>query len=280
MRLTRNLVNAAVSCGIALMMAAGVSGAFAQTGQGSAKVVRVVGDARYSFGNNEWHPLREGDIVKPGTVLQTASKSEVDLVLANTEEALSETILQPSMSYKPEGQATANTIRMYENTVLSVDKLASMQTGADLVIETQLDLRAGKIFGSVKKMSGASKYEIKYPNGVAGIRGTVYLMHADGTLSIYSGSALLAFLKADGTTGTQVINAGFMFEAPTGQLMALSTAPGLDYQDIVVAIKQIGPLPPGAPPSAFAQDKTINWASPTTGYVPGGSSHSGGGEGP
>lgn len=265
MRLTRNFASAAVSCGIALALAAGVAGALAQTGEGSAKVVRVVGDARYSFGNNEWHPLHEGDIVKPGTVLQTASKSEVDLVLANTEAALGEQILQPSMTYKPEGQAMANTIRVYENTVLSVDKLAATQTGADLVTETQLDLRAGKIFGSVKKLSGASKYEVKYPNGVAGIRGTVYLMHADGTLSIFSGSALLAYLKADGTTATQVINSGFMFEAPTGQLIALSTAPGLDYRDIIVAIKQIGPLPPGAPPSAFAPDKTVYWVSPTIG---------------
>ena len=68
--------------------------------------------------------------------------------------------------------AEQNIVRMWENTLLGVDKLTFTQTGADVVTETQLDLKAGHIFGMVKKMSAASKYEVKIPNGVAGIRGT------------------------------------------------------------------------------------------------------------
>ena len=43
--------------------------------------------------------------------------------------------------------------------------------------ETQLDLRAYQILGSVKKLSGSSKYEIKIPNGGVGFYIRGQLMH-------------------------------------------------------------------------------------------------------
>jgi hypothetical protein len=237
----------------------------AATDQGSATVIRISGDARYSRGNNDWHTLKEGDIVQPGTVLQTASKSYIDLILYNEQVPLSQQVsLAPSLTYRPEGEAVANVVRMYENTVLSVDKLTSMQTGADKVTETQLDLRAGKIFGAVKRMGGASKYEVKYPTGIAGIRGTVYLLDSKGVISIYSGSAVEAFTKPDGTPGTQVVNQGYQFTPETGQLTPIPSGSPV-IQDIVTAIKQLGVLPPGAPPSSFAPDVSNKWVSPTIG---------------
>jgi len=66
-------------------------------------------------------------------------------------------------------------IRVTSDTVLAIDKLSSVNTGADKVTETELDLRSGKIFGAVKKQSAASRFEVKIPNGVAGIRGTIFL---------------------------------------------------------------------------------------------------------
>ena len=83
-------------------------------------------------------------------------------------------------------------MRLWGNTLLSIDKLTSTQTGADEVTETQLDLKAGHIFGTVKKMSAGSKYEVKVPNGVAGIRGTVYDISADGVIKVLSGSCVVA----------------------------------------------------------------------------------------
>ena len=78
-------------------------------------------------------------------------------------------------------------VRIWENTLLGIDKLTETQTGADVVTETQLDLKAGHIFGTVKKMSAASKYEVKIPNGVAGIRGTVYDISAEGVVKVSVG---------------------------------------------------------------------------------------------
>ena len=118
------------------------------------------------------------------------------------------------VSYAP--TAEQNMVRIWENTLLGIDKLTATETGADVVTETQLDLKAGHIFGMVKKMSAASKYEVKIPNGVAGIRGTVYDISAEGVVKVLSGSVVLAYVGPDGTTQTQVIMG----------LQSLTPAPG------------------------------------------------------
>ena len=96
-----------------------------------------------------------------------------------------------------------------------------METGADVVTETQLDLKAGRIFGSVKKMSAASKYEVKIPNGVAGIRGTIFEITAEGIIRVASGSVVLAFVGADGTVTTQEVLTGQEFDARTLKISPL-----------------------------------------------------------
>ena len=63
-------------------------------------------------------------------------------------------------------------IRVQSDSVLAIDKVSATDTGADRVTETELDLRTGSIFFSVKKQAAASRFEIKLANGIAGIRGT------------------------------------------------------------------------------------------------------------
>src|SRR5262249_59396006 len=76
-------------------------------------------------------------------------------------------------SYKP--NALQNTVRILDNSQLGVDKLTITQTGGpDVVTDTQLDLKAGRVMGNVKKMSSASRYEVKLPNGVAAILAPSY----------------------------------------------------------------------------------------------------------
>src|SRR6185369_13740886 len=55
--------------------------------QGTAKVLRIKGSARYSTGNNVWQPLKVGAVVRPGTVIQTSidKGAYVDLMLGNGE---------------------------------------------------------------------------------------------------------------------------------------------------------------------------------------------------
>src|ERR1051326_8157071 len=192
MKQSRNLINSLVACSIALAM---VTSAVAQTAiDGGAKVIRVKGPARYTTGNNVWQPLRVGTVLRPGSVIQTSTEKGafVDIVLGDVNAPMpSPVVYKPyipssfasSTTYQP--TAEQNVVRVWENTALGIDKLTAMQSGAEMVSETQLDLKAGRITGSVKKMSAASKYEVKLPNGVAGARGTVYDITAEGVVRVF-----------------------------------------------------------------------------------------------
>ena len=224
MKHIRSLMNGLIMSAIAVAMASSLS---AQTVyQSKAKVVRIKGYARFTAGNNVWQPLKVGEVLKPGTTIQTGIErgSFVDLVLGDgsgstpsigsgsvADSSATPVSSSSGKSYQP--NADQNVIRIWENSLLGIDKLTSMETGADNVTETQLNLQAGRIFGSVKKMSAASKYEVKIPNGVAGIRGTVFEITAEGVIKVASGVVVLAFVGADGNVSTQEINAGQEFDA-------------------------------------------------------------------
>jgi hypothetical protein len=206
-------------CGVALAM---VSTLAAQSdSQVSAKVVRIKGSARYKVGNEPWQTLKQGDVINQGTVIETGmDNSQVDLALgAGGGAAPSAPIMGTVMSH----QATSdqNMIRIWQNSRLAIDKLTKTQTGADEVTETKLDLQAGHIFGSVKKLSAASTYEVKIPNGVAGIRGTTYDISAEGIIKVLVGSVYLAYMDTQGKPATQVIMGDQKFDLRTGLLTPL-----------------------------------------------------------
>lgn len=228
MKQTRSFVNGLVACAIALAMISTVAAETSGQGkEGRAKVVRMKGQARYTTGNNVWQPLKVGDVVKPGTVIQTSKgKGDfVDLALGDGNAPIassaspSTTIVTP-ISYQP--RTEQNFVRIWENSLLGVDKLTTLDTGADVVSDTQLDLKAGHIFGSVKKMSAASRYEVKIPNGVAGIRGTTYDITVDGVVKVSAGLVVIAYIGADGSPVTQDVRGGQQFDARTGQVTDLS----------------------------------------------------------
>ena len=173
----------------------------------SAEVVRLKGAARYSTGGEGWHQLKVGSIVKPGTLIQTAAKSRVDLVL-----------VAETRSCRPSTER--NWVRIWDNALLGIDKLSVIETGTEVVTDTQLELKAGHINGVVERMSAGSKYEVKMPNGIAGIRGTAYDLTAEGDVKVWSGSVVLSYVGPNGTTQTQVIMGQQNFDAPLGVLPA------------------------------------------------------------
>jgi hypothetical protein len=265
MKLMKSLTNGL----IALAVVAALSAQAAE--QGIAKVVHIRGAARYTTTENpNWRPLKTGAVLKQGTVIQTAADSYVDVVLNNANATAAESAAlgaaDASMSNPDVSSASYNqpkaeqdAIRVYENTVLGLDKLTLNQTGADKVTDTQLDLKAGRILGTVKKLSAASKYEIKIPNGVAGVRGTIYSISSDGILSVISGSVVLAYVGADGTPTTQEVKAGQQYDAKTGQLSDIPEA------ELNQRIKDAKALRIGStvPPTTFTVDRTVYYVSPT-----------------
>ena len=255
---------------IALAMTTTLS---AQTAQdGIIKVVSLKGAARFMpAAGSDWRPIKVGAMLKPGAVIQTAADSYVDVVLNNAKatqglgSGMSDETASMSTSsssgeeaYKP--KAVQDAIRVFENSVMSFDKLTVTQTGADTVSETQLDLKAGRIFGTVKKLSPASVYEIKVPNGVAGIRGTIYLIGADGTVDVLTGSVVISFIS-NGAVVTKEVPAGYHFNPSTGQVTPI-TNPVL--KQLVRLAQHFSKYLPNLPGTTITIDHTIYNVSPTT----------------
>src|SRR5882672_2429570 len=71
--------------------------------EAGAKVVRIKGDARFATANNVWQPLKVGDVLKSGAIIQTAKDSRVDLVLGDkTAVAAQPAAWGDVISYSPE----------------------------------------------------------------------------------------------------------------------------------------------------------------------------------
>jgi hypothetical protein len=174
--------------GFAVACAALLSASSAQAApeQNKAVVRAVRGSANYSTDRGaNWRTLRVGTGLAQNSVIRTAPGSSVDLFL----------------------NENGPTVRVTENTTLGIDRLTVDRTGVEDIIETQLDLRNGRILGNVRRLAAASKYEVKTPQGVAGIRGTKYDISADGTVKIIEGQSVVVYI-VDGTAKTVTVNAG------------------------------------------------------------------------
>jgi hypothetical protein len=225
--------------------------------QVSAKVVRIKGDARYKVGSGAWQTLKRGDELKAGTILETGVNSRVDLMLGEGTPPVARPVVGEVLTYTP--AAEQNMVRVWENSRLGLDKLTRTETGAEPVTDTQLDLQAGHIFGSVKKMSAASKYEVKIPNGVAGIRGTVYDISVEGVIKCLVGSIYLAYVDSSGKPASQVVMGEQEFDVRTGVLQAL---PNIDKTTMLDTLSVIRLLSRIAAPLTYTVDSTLILVSP------------------
>lgn len=252
------------------------------TQQGVVTVVRIKGEARFSSGDTIWHPLTPGLTLGAGDVIQTGADSTVDLVLSDK---------AAKVGFKPgdgspigsvinvaglpqyhtghqQSTPEQNVVRLQPDTVLAVDKFIFTQTGADTVSDTELDLRAGKIFGNVKKISAASKYIVKMPTAVAGIRGTVFLLAADGTVTVLQGSVVISAVGTGGQVVTTVLAAGDQFNPQTGLVTHINpnelAAAIRNATEIIIAVHEI--ITVVETPTTKGQDTTTILVSPTSGH--------------
>ncbi len=214
---------------LALIAPAGAQTSPARTG----KVVRIKGEARYSTGKKVWEPLKVGAILKPGTIVQTAKDSFVDIVVNQDESATAVTLkmLTATSAASSGGAGVSATpapdqdvIRVLDDSYLVFDNMSAKGDASSRVTETLLDLKKGSIFGSVKKQTAASRFEVKIPNGVAGIRGTIFLISASGKVSCLTGSVVAAFTGSSGDVATQVVGAGNELNTNTGEMSPLAAA--------------------------------------------------------
>jgi hypothetical protein len=216
-------------CGVLLNL--GLTASAQPAKPGYATAVRVKGLASYSLGDDKWHPLVPGKYLPPGSSIRTGEDGTVDIVLGKAielpqakwaPERISQAVDAPvrgMITYKP--SAEQNVVRMMANSVLVIDKLTTTDTGADTVSDTELNLKQGSIYASVKKLSAAAQYLVKTPTGIAGVRGTQFsvTLNANGTINsiaVYKtqndDGLALAITLPDGSTQTFLITAGQLWQ--------------------------------------------------------------------
>jgi|GEM_PF-1815847 len=241
--------------------------------QGTVKVIGLKGRAQCATAAGQWKDVKVGDVLPAGVVFRTATDSILDLQLVDRERAADLTagvvspntlVYQPDTGLKLGPGATgpisprANVVRLMESTVLAVDNFTWTPTGVDVVVDVQLDLRQGKIFGMTRKITGSSKFEIKLPNGVAQVRGTVYSLDAEGNAAVVTGLMVLSLVKPDGTIITRDISGNKGYIAKEDQIHDL---PGVIVDDIVRRAAEFGPSL-RVPPTPFTADMTVYYISP------------------
>ncbi|MFN7141636.1 MAG: FecR domain-containing protein, partial [Limisphaerales bacterium] len=154
-------------------------------------------------------------------------------------------------------------IRITPDTTFGLTKALVTETGADTVTDTELYLKSGRILGNVKKLAAASKYQIKTPNGVTGIRGTEFdISYINNRLTITSlnGTLVGSAANARGEIKTGVVNTGESWSPDDG------IAP-IPQQDLANFRGQVPPFvdPIVVTPPAAAPNPVIIYVEPGIG---------------
>lgn len=204
-----------LACGVAAGALLVVTAAEAAVG--NVVISDVKGTAQYSEAGGEWQTLTTRKTLGPGTTLKTGVSSQIELFIKNN-----------------------GPLRLLADTTLSLDKLNIDRSGVEVVVETQLNLTKGTIQGHVDKLATASKYEVKTPHDVIGVRATAgpvdFQISADDRVHVREGSLIVVYTAPGQAPIQNTVNAGQTFNPPT-------TAGALPT---IVPIT-IGPIPPFVP---------------------------------
>jgi len=188
--------------GIGAVVLALASVAQAAVEKGTAKVLAVQGSAEISTDGTQWKALKRGEALHEGAWIRTSSSSAADLDLGRN----------------------GSQLRIMPNSTVSLAALTYEDTGVETVVNTQIELREGRVLGNVHKLAAASKYEVKSAKAVATIRGTRYDFQADGRLVVAEGSVVVVSYRDDGSTITRVVNANEMFSPVSGMVTPAADA--------------------------------------------------------
>lgn len=168
------------------------------------RVIRLKGEARYSTDQKTWKDVKVGTVLKGGVLVQTAANTTVDICMNEA---------RKKDSGEGSESSVDNVLRILESSTVGIDKLASE--------EIQLDVRAGTVMGTVGKLAPQSKYEIKLPHAILGIRGGTYIAASSGAVNVFEGSAVLVVIGADNSLNTKKLTARQGFDPASGDVVAL-----------------------------------------------------------
>ena len=136
--------------GVAFLIAAP---ALVFAGESRATAVNILGEAKVlKKGESDWKPLEKSAILTEGDSVRTAADSMVTLELVGNNKTAEVVV-------KPESEFSFQTFQHDETKKEE---------------HTQLNVDAGSVLVKAEKLVGDSKFEVKTPTSIVGIRGTVF----------------------------------------------------------------------------------------------------------
>lgn len=147
-----------IVAGAALAFSSGLVSAAPAAGK--AEVTAIKGTV--TIGNQ---PAKVGDMVGTGTQIVTGAGSSAELDLGQN---------GPSL-------------QIQQGATVVLDELSYDDAGPEVIVNTKINLQAGKVAGYVKKTSSQSTYTVVTPTTTAAIRGTTYLVTAEGDVYVWDG---------------------------------------------------------------------------------------------
>ncbi len=200
---------------VALLVVVPPSLARAELHSGRMLVKAVSGEATVSMDGLAWQPLRAGGYLGRGATIKTGTAATADLVL----------------------EYNGTVLRLLPDSTLDLARLDEERAGEEMITETGLILRSGEIVGSQRKLAAPSHLEIRTPKGVAVIKGTEYVVRADGAVSVLSGAVTERYnLPGNGGSLEVTIQAGYSFDPATGQVVPTTAA---YLQDIIAHVNTV-----------------------------------------
>jgi hypothetical protein len=161
------------------------AGAGAEGPAGPATVKGILGEAQFSRGGGSFTPLRPGTAIQPGDLIQTASRSAVDLSLGKI----------------------AGTVRLTESTTLVLEKLTAGDGTAGANFEVLLSLRGGEVLGLAKPVPHGSRFEIKVAHGLAQVLEGRFRVDSAARVVVVQGKVLFAYIPTRGEPAAHTLAA-------------------------------------------------------------------------
>ena len=182
---------------------------------GSVTVIACDGAVSRSVDGSAWEGVQPGTELKEGTQLRTGQKAKADLLL----------------------QYNGSVFRLGQDSQVRVELLRKRDTGVDMVTETRLKVIRGEFIGSQRKLHKPSILEIATAAGRAFIRGTEYVVNAEGQVTVLSGSVEVNY-NLPGNKGSikVTVPAGYTFNPATGTVVP--TDP-VHLQDIIADVSSV-----------------------------------------
>ena len=170
---------------ILALLFAGAGWLPAQALNSKAEVIEVSGNATFAPAGGDAQVLTARTKLDAGATIKTGPGASAIVLVAGS----------------------AGAIRVMEQTVLVLSRMAVSGTDSNSTVDVQLNLQQGEVFFDVNRLSEGSRFEIMVPEGIAGIRGGKGRCNADGTCVLIEGLLVYIHSRAGVPPVSHTLNA-------------------------------------------------------------------------